>query len=507
MNKKILIPIIIVLVIVLIAGGVFAYMYFGTDTFRSNKELFGKYLMQNEEILDNIDFSDLNTYKAKQKNVEYRGEGSIKANVILNDSTEAETVNALKNFSITFVENIDRPNNYEYENINVNYSDSQSLNLELVKKEDVFAVKINDVLNKYIGIENNNLKELAKKIGLEEEALNYVPDKIKLDDLINLKATESISNMISEDEIKTIKDKYFGIIVGHLTDEMFSKEQVDNKNVYTLKITALTANEILKDVLTNLKDDELIMNKIRYVMINSIGLTEEDYNKAINETKSSIEEMIENTDFTIKRLQNRNDEYDNETANESLLIKLYSQNNKLLKTEISMDSQSISLSKNNNGIGIEFTEDGETISMQVQKISTVDNVKYSFKALKGIEELASLQLEYIGINTDEVTETAEMSISSEGNKLVYNFTNTKKFGTDILANKVNNSEIQLLNSAPNGDSIMNLYNQVVIRLQQVNDSKIKAAGLQGDKLRNILMYYVPAIIPVAINYSINGVLN
>ena len=49
-NKKKILLIVIPIVVVLIIVAVVAVLYFTTDLFKSNKELFWKYLAQNEDI-------------------------------------------------------------------------------------------------------------------------------------------------------------------------------------------------------------------------------------------------------------------------------------------------------------------------------------------------------------------------------------------------------------------------------------------------------------------------
>ena len=64
-SKKILIVVIIIIAMLAVGGGVFAYLYITTDTFRSDKELFSKYIYQNIEILQNLgDSQTIHKYKS-----------------------------------------------------------------------------------------------------------------------------------------------------------------------------------------------------------------------------------------------------------------------------------------------------------------------------------------------------------------------------------------------------------------------------------------------------------
>lgn len=53
-NKKILIIVIITILVLVIVGATFAYLFIATDTFKSDKELFAKYMKQNKEVFNEI---------------------------------------------------------------------------------------------------------------------------------------------------------------------------------------------------------------------------------------------------------------------------------------------------------------------------------------------------------------------------------------------------------------------------------------------------------------------
>ena len=60
-SKKILIIVIVLIVILGLGGATFAYLFMATDIFKSNKELFAKYMSQNIE-----DFQSLGDLKTIQ---------------------------------------------------------------------------------------------------------------------------------------------------------------------------------------------------------------------------------------------------------------------------------------------------------------------------------------------------------------------------------------------------------------------------------------------------------
>ena len=76
-----LIVAIVLILIILIAGGVFAYIYFATDLLKSEKELFAKYFTQmgNEEYGFNP--TSLLEYENRKLTESYQNNGQITANM------------------------------------------------------------------------------------------------------------------------------------------------------------------------------------------------------------------------------------------------------------------------------------------------------------------------------------------------------------------------------------------------------------------------------------------
>ena len=89
MKKRYLIMLIIAIVLIIALGAGFAFAYFFTDIFRSNKELFSKYISQNLEIVGIFKDEDVKAYSEKQENTAYTSEGTIKTNVTFPYSSEA----------------------------------------------------------------------------------------------------------------------------------------------------------------------------------------------------------------------------------------------------------------------------------------------------------------------------------------------------------------------------------------------------------------------------------
>lgn len=506
MKKKILIvSLVIVLLLVLIGGG-FAFAYFFTDAFKSNKELFGKYIAKNEKILEIFKDEDIKNYAEKQKSTPYSTNGTIKTNITLQDATNTSLVAALQNCNISFDGKVDNVNKYSYKNIKANYSDTQSLSMELVQNNDIYAVKVNDVINKFVGIQNSNLKEFAKKMGADEQIVSTIPNKIDLSQMQAELSTQAKSfEIFSEEEFEEVKNKYIKIITDNLTDEMFTKDKQNDNVIYTLTINENTSYKILTDLLASLKEDEMVLNKIKTFIVNNLKISDQDASGYINNLKELVQSEI--------------DSLSQKTVNDKdvLKINVYSKKRDLEKTEFAIPSTNeneykLLLINAKNGGKIEVNYEQDIYSISFQKNKTENDIEYNFSLAAKDNNLAELNIKFDGINTDQVKEISEFTIENyllqmigsatnmldiSNTKLVYKYENTKNFSTQISKEDINNN-VLLLNTAPNADSVKNLINQIGVKLEQVNEQKMIAAGLQN--VENPFEYYIPAIVPVGATY-------
>lgn len=552
MKKRYLIMLIIAIVLIIALGAGFAFAYFFTDIFRSNKELFSKYISQNSEIIDIFKDEEVKAYSEKQKNTAYTSEGTIKTNVTFPDSSEAKMASALQNCNITFTGKTDNLSKYMHQTIKANYSDTQSMQFDLYRSGDIYAAKINEVLVKYIGLDNNNLKEFATKMQLPEEITSAIPNKIDLATLT------SVSNIFTDEDKTALKEKYLKIITDSLTDDMFSKEKTSEDTVYTLTINNTQATNIILKILETLKEDEVIIEKIKNYAINNFNLTEENVQnfetqyketlqKAIDGINSSIQEknttspsqsqidlntdnetstgsgefmdalqdLVDNTTPELDSTQNTETSVDNpqnsiENTNSDkyMTIKVCVNKRNLTKTEIILsDTADFVISKSDDGVKFESINNGvATISAFMQKLKSPNETKFEFAFSQNNSQIFDLTIGFSGLDTDSVHENSELTFDIDlGNstltnaktKFVSTYKNTKTFGT-IQKDEIQNSEILLLNTAPSMKNIENLYNNIANRTTQLNKTKLQALGLTEKE--NPFMYYIPSIVPFGATY-------
>ena len=154
-NKKIvLIAIIVVISIIVLLGGVFAYIFLFTDLMKSEKQLFFKYTLENAEALQGIEIDPLESFYMKKQETPYESNGNISVKYNLGDNIGVleEDIKKLDNVSISYTGKTDVKNNYNYRKVNLNYSEEEAMIINYIHSNDFFGVKVDGVLKKYLGM-------------------------------------------------------------------------------------------------------------------------------------------------------------------------------------------------------------------------------------------------------------------------------------------------------------------------------------------------------------------
>ena len=230
--------------------------------------MFYKY-MSKINLEDFINIEENDNYQKRLATEKYKNEGNI--DIELNMGEEL-------NFAEEFVytSKVDQLNNRASSNITINKDENDLLSIDYLKNEDLYGARFEQIVNQYVVIENKNLKEFAKKLGIED--ISNIPDKI---DLSNSKYNE----IVNEEELEQIYNKYINIITEQIPEESYSKVE----DGYSLTIDLKTLQNILNKVMNTLKEDEQVFN-----IINSfVTAVEPAQELSFNQYKETLEGVIE----------------------------------------------------------------------------------------------------------------------------------------------------------------------------------------------------------------------
>jgi len=442
-NKKILISIIIVLIILLICGGVFAYIYFATDLLKSDYELFSKNMkIASDSITEFFKDDNMKNYLNKKQTMPYENSGKINAKV------ESDYSSIDVNL-ISFTGAVDNANKKVEQKFKINYSDTVSLPVEYVQDGDKYAIGSEEIVTKYLTIENNNLKQFATNLGIDS---TDIPDKIEI--------SEAQSTNYS-----VIMQRYFETIKDNLTEENFFKDTSSEQAIYSVKIEGEQLKNLEKQLLNQLKNDEEI--------IQMTGMEKEEYQTNIDDSMKEVDSQ----DYASKYIQ----------------LYVYEAVNNVSKIVIDTDLMKVELASTTNQFAMRLidkdTEETQLTQMDisVEKTATNDSSKYVISAtIQGDEAITlSMTIELTGLSTNNVTESYDINAKVENETVEGKFTNTIAFKDSVTTTTLTSDNAEILNTYSEED-LAELLQALVMQIFTVNNQKLEAAGASNSGLSGLM---------------------
>lgn len=490
----------VIIVIIIITTGILLYL--NTDMFKSNKTLFLKYLGENSENLKAIqDVFESSEYEKKLQDNKYTETTEIKANYTNNlQTTSEDTSNSINKAKIIIKGQKDQPNKYCYKDFKLikeedstisegnqnNDENSNSTNneqgiaeIEYIQNNDNYGVRFSDLFKQYLLIENNNLKELFEKIGYSEQQLDNIPNSFEIDKM----TLEDIK--FTEEELNNIKERYVNIVSKNVTDKNFEKKSkqiisINDKNIstnaYILNLTNEQLNNLYINLLEDLKQDDIILNKIEKIQ-EKISLIKINSSESLN----LKEKFIENIDSTIEKINKTNIGsqetkiivYENEgkTIRMTVQGKDYEINFDFLQEQeenefvITIKKEDIETQK------LEINKNNEGLKIYIQNNDTDNPIKISFEQNKN--ETNTNSSNDSSIKYEIKNSKIEVNIKQKTN-IVDNFENQNVLN-DQNSIELNKLEKEQLNA---------VLNQVTNALQQKTDSI--SQEIKGEDIQELL---------------------
>lgn len=447
-NTKIIRNIIIIVIfLIIILLGAFAYLYFFTDTLKTNKQLFFKYASQIAQE-DGFINKNIEEYYKKQKETPYENSGVFQVKLEANNAEKI--ANALNECYIDFSGKTDSVNQKSEQNIEIHYSDDVTWPMIYRQDKDIYGIQIDNVATKYISIENNNLKELFEKLGVAD--VSSIPDKIEV--------TQQVESLeFTDEDKKSLIEKYKNVLDKELKEEQFKKEKAEDKTTtYALTLTYEELRNILVALLNELKTDEIILGKI------------DDLLEEISNSEKDVLIDREDIDSIISEIQ----EAEIEEGEIQILI---SQKDNLL--------QNIAIKDKNLEVNIGKEKEEEQEQYYIEIIIG-----------QGEEQKAKIYFSstYAGLNNlQNVTETYELGLEINDSNTIsyeYNFENNLKFVEGIEIEDLTQSNAIILNQYE-AEPLQNFMNAVGQRIIDINNSQMEEIDFENG---NPLLYALPTTL-------------
>lgn len=395
--------------------GTFAVLYFATDTFKSDQEMFYKYASQ-MDLKQFINLEDYINYSEGLKTRGHANEGEINIELSYGEETLSET---LKYNGYT--DPLYKNSNYD---INISQDNQTMLSMNYLKNQDFYGLHFKDIVNQYIVIENKNLKEFASKIGIQ--------DTSKIRDKIEIPETN-----VNYEELNTILNDYLNTAIQEIPEDKYSK--IDKQKVslgekkveadgYQAELKVKDVQKILTKVLEQARDDERILN-----LLNNENI--EKYQEEIDELLASISEEISNEENT-----------------NLITIIVYKQGKETIKLSLNI----IIDEESNAEISIENTDKG----MMIRFINTTIN--YDETQDKNIITITKT------VNTEE-QEKFEINISQESNE-----ENKELINIDLSRNGILTSNRVKFNAIAT-----TTIQGITAKVEMQNDTNFSGVPLEG----------------------------
>lgn len=417
MKKKI---ILVVLLIVLLLGAGVAYAYFATDAFKTDRDIFFSYLLDEKIFELEPEEQKLAEYLKKKENVAYSNEGKASLNI---KSKDDETLDVLNGSSLIFKGNTNKEQKLAEQEITANLSTGINVPITFKRDNETFGLQTKLLNPKYIAIRNENLKALAEKF--EMDATN-IPNKIEIKD-----------TSFTDEEIKTIKEKYSAILEDNLSEELFSKEKAGKQTIVTLNMTEEKFVEILTKLLETLRDDEMILNKM------PVGY--------------DVEEMKSEIDTEIAEMK------ENASTNNKIEVKLYIESKELKMGEIKYyeyDTEALNfkIKKETDKVIItayEYSEEMMNLEISKEIAENDFTIVVNMKIIDESTVEATVKMQYKNALTlDNVEEIIDIQMKDEDMNMKLNLSNSVKFeekqierldeSNSIILNDATDQELQSL---------------------------------------------------------------
>lgn len=318
------------LLLIILGGLCFAYWYFTRPTTTAKQLFFNQ--LSNTNVKNVL---EINSYKEiLSKLIDESSEITSK----INFSTTIENEN-LEGLDVSkFVLDLSNMNDVEtkknYSELDINYSGNEVLKVKMLANKDAFAIASDEIVNKYVGFRYNTINEENSKANLINEIYRAQGIDIK------------------EEQKQTFINKYFNKIYENIAEEKFSYQDnyvLDGSTstdvvAYTLKLNQEELKNLLKNLLTELKNDDELLEQLIEEPKNSLQ-TEENNNQ---ENLNNEENMENDTISESNDGENQNSEENISETNE--------QNNEEFETteRISLDPVSSENIENEEDLAIEI---------------------------------------------------------------------------------------------------------------------------------------------------------
>lgn len=451
-NKIMVISIIIAVAVII---GVIGILYVKTDLFKSDETLFYKYLLKAEMIGPQT--AEVYQQLAQNSaNSNYSKAGTVNCSMASNDNA-TNIANIQNLFSIKYNTLKNKNLDQLYADYTLSSDNQDIITFRFLKDGNTYALKAENVVTKYLALENNNLKDFFTKLGVEDTSNipNNLPE-VSIEDLTS----------IEPELLNNIKSTYFTIITDHLERDHFVRiTNADKTTTIELSLSEQEIADMGKNILETLKNDDETINFI----ISKASLMGYDLN--IDSLKTSIQEEIDKiTDTTFSTEKGYFNLAVTENGKETTALELRITKNNTTG-ENAQAIYKIDLSESNK-ITIYANDGKETnikavVTFGYETNSFLQNVEIlNINEDNSETRIMKMQYQINNYDSNNIEQNIEMEMASEedSSTIQINVSSETQLKEDVEIEKITDQNATILNNLTS-EQLSNLIYAIAMRIQ------------------------------------------
>lgn len=476
---------IIAILIVLIAVGIFAVLYFMTDIFKSSKQLFWEYASNSNQIAKMISSENEISQKAWKESHSYTAKGD------LNIAVTKET--GTKEIKLGTTAKHNQNTGRTYSDITLYNGETELLKTSYINSGDIYALYCKDVYEPYyIGFRNSDIKEFISKMGATEN----------ITQILQMLSLENV-NSLTKEEMTYLAETYSRVLLDGIPQEKYTKTEKTTMNInnqkcevvgYQLQLNQEDLKKILVDVLTKTKEDAQIISILSKMLASTENIVSSIEQVIIKLQETTLEEMnftitVYNAGKGLTRIQmNYNTEVE-------LILDIddSKENKKNVVIEVN----------NLNSENSELTT-GMQVSMEKQILDNMIIYTTNIRDNKG-EYQITMNTSLGNIMNDRIENNSKITIIDNNTTIETSYYKTIQAATEeVDIQELTNSSAVIINNYPK-EQLENFFAGISNKIEEIIPEKIGQLNIQMTDAQDGLYYLEGIVSSVFAIMNTNGI--
>jgi len=486
---------IIIISVTLIVAGIFAFLHFATDIFKSNEQLFWKYASNSSQLAKML----TNENKTEQKN--WKATHSYTAKGDLSIAVTKET--GTQTIKLGTTEKYNQNTRRNYADITLYNGEAEHLKASYINSEDIYAIYCKDIYEPYyIGFRNSDLKQFIEKLGIPNTENIGIPDAISFG---RSKNVPKLPLSISEEE-KYLSDTYFNMLLSSIPEEKYTKTEKESITInnqsyetvgYQLDLSGEEIKQIIVNLLSKAKDDEQLINYLSLKVFSDFD-------------KESIQKIIDGMITSIQQIQNPVDKISFVVYQPKKgITKIRIKDNRIAEIVIDIDDSK----ENKKNVDISFNS-SESENAQMQTVMQVEMEKQILDSMiiyttNIVDNKSGYQLV---MNTslgnameDKIENNSKITIFDNDTTIETSYYKTIQVANEeVDIQELTNTSAVVVNNYPR-EQLENFFEGLGRRIEQIIPEKVEQLNIQVTNEQDGLYYLQGIISSVFTIMNVNGI--